>query len=139
MSATQAAIGYGFVLSYSDTSSGTFAPLVEILEIKPPKVTGEKVTVQRNDSPTLFGEKIPGWKDTTDCEAKVVYNKTQSALLYTMHMVPKFWKFIKPDGSSTGAFAGFISEVGDETPLKDKMTNDIKITPSNGYTFTAGA
>src|SRR6185437_10649036 len=107
MSATKAAIGYGFALTYCATVGGSYTPLAEILDIKPGKLTGEKITIQRNDSPDLFGEKIPGWKDAADWDAKLVYDKTKRALLESLFMVPNFWKFVRPDGTSTTAFAGF--------------------------------
>src|SRR4051812_25608826 len=139
MSATAGQIGYGFAISHATTLAGTYTALAEVTDIKPPKVTTENVKIQRNDSPDLFGEKIPGWKDASDCELTLVYAKTQTAAIYALQSTPLFWKFIKPDGTSTGAFYGFISEIGDETPLKDKMTNTVKITVSGAYAFTAGS
>jgi len=136
---TAAAIGYGYVLSNSSTSGGTFTPIIEILDVKPGKLSGEKVVIQRNDSPTLFGEKIPGWKDAAEWEVKCVYEKGKRAVLDGLFMVPGFWKFVRPDGTSSSAFAGFVSELGDEVPLKEAMTCNFKITVNGPVNFSAGS
>jgi hypothetical protein len=136
MAATKAAIGFGYALSSSATSGGTYAPIAEILDLKPGKKVVEKIVIQRNDSPDLFGEKIPGWKDVGDWDVKVVYDKDKRVALEAMVGVPKFWKFVRPDGTSTSAFAAFMSELGDETPLKQEMSCDFKLTVSGDAVFT---
>ncbi len=139
MSDTVAEIGYGFALEYSATGAGEYTQIAEILDIKVPTVTTDKVVIQRNDSPDLYGEKIPGWKEASDLEATVVYNHQQAVTLYGYFEAQTllYWRFRKPDDTHTGTFRGFVCEMGDENPLKDKMMNVIKIAVSGKYSFNA--
>ena len=138
MSATLAAIGFGFALSHSTTSGGTYTAIGAITDLKPNKITVAKVEIARNDSPDLFGEVIPGWKNGGEYDATLVYDKTSYAAINALVGTPLYWKFIRPDGVSSSAFQGFISELGDEVPLKQAMQVMLKITVNGGQTFTAG-
>lgn len=139
MSVTTGQIGYGFVLSQCATLGGSYVAVAQIEDIKPGKKTVDKIKIERNDSPDLYGEKIPGWKDVGEWDVKVTYDKTQRATLEALLGVVKFWKFIRPDGTSTTAFQAFMTEIGDEVPLKSQMTTDFKLTVSGDAAFTAGS
>ena len=137
MAATLATIGKGYVLAWSATLMGTYAPVIEILELKPGKKAVQKITVQRNDSPDLYGEKIPGWIEEGDWDAKCIYEPGKRTVLDGLVAAPSFFKFTRPNGTTTSAFAGFISELGDEVPIKEYMTTDFKITVDGKVTFTS--
>lgn len=133
---TQAKIGYGFILSFATTIGGSYTPIGAILELKPGKISVANVKIERNDSPDLFGEKIFGWKDVSDWEVKVTYDKTQSAVLNAQVGVMQYWKFTRPDGTMSLPFQAGISELGEEVPLKDQMTSEFKLTVSGGQTLS---
>lgn len=144
MSATLAQIGYGFILTHATTQAGTYTAIGAIAEIKPTKITVDKVEVKRNDSPDLYGEKIPGWKDGGEYDVKVVYDGAQYVILNGLIGVPTWWKFSRPVAAgqataATTAFFGFISELGDEVPLKEYQSTEFKITLSGGQTYTVGS
>ena len=143
MAATKAAIGFGASLTHATTFAGTYTAIGEITDIKPGKVTAEKIQVNRFDSPDLFGEIIPGWKNGGEFDITLTYDKSQYATLLALVAIPLFWKFVKPllgteTIASSSSFAGFVIECGDETPLKDKMQITLKIAVSGAQTFTAG-
>lgn len=136
--ATPGQLGYAFILEYCATISGTYVPLVHCESITPCKITDEKIKVQTNDSPTKFGGAIPGWMDVSDAEVKCIYDSAQATTLYgfKVNQTKLFWKFVKPDtGATTAAWFGWVSEIGDETPLKTYMANTIKIAVDGAYTF----
>jgi hypothetical protein len=136
---TLAAIGAGFSLSSSTTSGGTYTPIAEIVDLKPGKTTVGKSEIARSDNTQIAVEKIPGWKDVSDWEGKCVYAKTYRAALEALVGVPMYWKFIRPDGTSSQAFQAFMSELGDEVPIKEFMSCDFKLTVSGLAPFTAGS
>lgn len=140
---TKAAIGYGASIAHSTTSGGTYVVIGEVTDLKPGKVTAEKIQVNRFDSPDLFGEIISGWKNGGEYDLTLTYDKSQYATLLALVGTPLFWKFVKPiigteTVASTSAFAGFIIECGDETPLKAAMQITIKIAVNGGPVFTPG-
>src|SRR4051812_34563273 len=91
---TKGQIGHGFVLEYSDDASFTSPTAVaEILDIKPCKLTSEKVKIQTNDSGTLFGETILGWDDASDMEVDVVYERSRHATVRGLRRLFKYWRF----------------------------------------------
>lgn len=140
MSVTAAQIGKGVLLSYADAAGGTnWASLGELLEVKPPKSSIEKVEATNSESPDNTKEFLSsGWIENDDLEAKLNYLKAQTTTLYGLLGVSKDYKVTLPD-SSTFVFTGFLSGLGHATPIKDVITQDITVTPKHKNTFTAGS
>ena len=134
---TAASIGYGYTIGYSATSGGTYTNLAEVLDVKPGKKTGAKVEVLSNTSANFYPDKIPGVKSEGDWDVKLVYAAGGRAAIDALFMVPQYFKFIRPNGTTTQTFFGFICEIGDEVPLKEAMTVDIKIAVSQNVVFAS--
>lgn len=135
---TAATIGYGYALKYS-TDNTTFTALSEILDLKPGSQTREKVEVYSNTSSNEYPDKIPGWKAIGDYEADIVYTGAIRAQLETWAEAGTVlnWKFVRPNGTSTSAFQGFVSEISDAVPLKDKMSIKFKLTVTGAAAFAS--
>lgn len=124
--ANNAQIGYGYKITIGGTTIG------EVLECKPGKQTQEHVKVQTADSSDLFGYKILGWKDVSDWEIKTVWYQSQYTTLVGLIGSFNTVVFTRPDNTNTITFQGAVTEVGNDVPLKEYMTNDFKLTVSGG-------
>jgi hypothetical protein len=145
MSATIARIGYGISLSHSTTSGGSYTAFAEILSITPPGVKVDVVNIYRSDNTSAVVERIPGWTEIQDVEMEITYNPAMRTVIEGLSGVPAFYKVTYPLVGSQNSvgdvdlIAGFISEIGKETPLKSNMTSKIKISVSGAITYTQGS
>lgn len=131
---TKAQIGYGTTIGYGAADgTGSVTNLAEIIGVSPGKLAVGKVETDRMDSDSLnnlpIEEKIAGWINQDDLGLKLSYDKggTQYAAIRAMAGIDKRWVITRPDGAVHGPVKGFICEIGDEIPMKEKMTVDIKI------------
>jgi hypothetical protein len=142
---TVSTIGYGIKLAHSTTSGGTYTAIAELLDLTPPPENVDEVKVYRSDNTAAVVERIPGWTEVGDCSMKITYNPSQRSTLQSLRGVPGFWKVTYPlvtgqtASGDTELFAGFIKELGAETPLKDSMTCQIKIAVNGDITYTQGS
>lgn len=133
-----AQIGFGMILSYSDTSGGSYTPLVDLIEIKPAgwKVPGFDAT--HHTSPDTAEEQRPALVQYQELECQVSWSKTQYPSFGSLKRLVKYWKVTYPDGSFE-IFPGWISDLTPATPLKDRMTTSLKIMPTGKSVFTAAS
>lgn len=129
-------IGAGLVFSYSTNNGSTFTALAKIIGFTPHKVSVAKVPTDSFDNATFNGKPVesvmPGWVTPGTYGVKLHYLKTIWAVLQGLIAVDgtgatttKF-KIVKPDGAGY-IITGWISEAGEETPMKEAMTCDIMI------------
>jgi hypothetical protein len=134
-------IGAGSSFSYSTDNGGTYTPLAKITGFTPAKIKVAKVTTDAFDNATFNGlpqeTSIPGWVDPGTYAVKLFTDKTVMSTLRglvgvigTGSTTTKF-KVIKSDGSG-GVFAGYISELGEEIPLKEGMETMLTIEINAG-------
>lgn len=125
-------------LGYCDTVDGTYTLLGKVNRVTPPRTSVEIIDCTHMDSADDFKEKEPGWRDAGDIDVEVQFDKTETAAVYALEGVTKFWKITFSDGSAWVA-KGFISDFGNETDIKDKVLLWFKVTVSGKPTFTPAA
>ena len=136
--ATKARIGFGTTFGYSTVIPAVgYTQIAEIIGITPAKPKIAKVETNRFDSNTLgttglpIEDNLPGWVDPGEWKVKFHYDHTQSGTIFGLFGVPIAFQVTKPDGKGWTA-VGYISDFGDEIPLKDKMTVEVTITINGG-------
>ena len=135
---TVAAIGKGTTLGYGAVADPSYQTIAEIIDLKMPQTTVDKIKIQRYDSPDLYGEMIAGWREAGELEFDCVYNKDVVSTLFALLGTPQSWQITKPD-NSTWTYVGFLDEFSDPTPLKDKMTSTFKFVVSGAPVFVIGS
>lgn len=132
---TNAKIGFGTTIGYRAVGGTTYTNIAEITSITPAKIQVAKVNVDRFDSGTFnslpVSDVIPGWVEPGEWEFKLNYEQAECTTLHGLVGVQKEFKVTKPDTHGY-TFTGFIAEMGDEIPLKDKMETTIKVAINGG-------
>ena len=126
-------IGYSTTFAY-DSGGGTYVNLGEVTAVSPPTLTRETVDATHMGSTSGFREHISGMRDGG--EASVTMNYVPSGASYDalkanlLSDAAVNYKITFPDGTNTVIFAAFITELGAEIPMADKMalTAKFKVT-----------
>ena len=135
---TSPQIGNGTILSYSNTSGGTFSPVAYMTDIKPRKRVMTPVDIERYDNATATIERIPSWINPGEIEATIYYLSAEAATIAALFGQLLFWKVTLTDGFAITS-AGIMVEEGLATPKKTEMTQEIKISLSGAATIVAAA
>jgi hypothetical protein len=129
-------IGAGTVFKINGTI------ITRMMAITPAKVTIAKVPVEAFDNGTLGAtglpveDSIPGWVSPGTYTVKLYFDKTLwTTILGLRGVAGTSFTLIKSDGSGY-SFTGYISEAGDEVPLKEAMTADVTVTINGGTVAT---
>lgn len=140
---------FGVILSNAtgNSSSNTFSPLANLIDITPPTLTVASIDTSNNDSPSLNGrpveQKLPGWMSVGDVPAKLLYKATQDGTITAIVGVPGYWLVTLPDSLGVAGtkiyFPGFISSKGIPSPLRDKLETDITITVTGKPTIVGAS
>jgi hypothetical protein len=138
MAANTATIGYGAALAYSDTENGSYTSVSEVLDMEIPRFTQDTVEATHMESPNNFIERIAALKDPGEYTFTINFNKTQYDTLDGLAGTTKWWRVQTP-ADDTWKFQGFISEIGGEMPLNDRITAEIVITITGAITYTPSA
>lgn len=144
MADTAAIVGAGTTVSYCATSNGTFTAIGEVLDIKAPEVSVDLVEATSYTSGisgysgTTSAEEwvSAGWRKAGDVTLKVNYVAATSAAVEALLGTKKYWKITLPD-TKVIAFAGFLTSFGSEIPLKNTITQDLKIKITGNVTGPA--
>lgn len=133
-------IGNGMTLGYGSAAEGPFTGIANIVDVQPGKSTVEVITVsnQLHGAITSAVSKYAGETDVSDVTFKVRYAKAAYATIEALKATEKYWEIGYPDGA-TEVFSGFISEIGNVTPLKEHIESEITIAVSGAITFAVGA
>ena len=123
----------GLILGYDTTSGGTFATtLGGITDLKGFGVKGSKEECTTY-STTGYASFTPGaFGELEDGEMTLQYSKTQSTTIKGLLDTVKYFRVTYADGSYW-TVEGWISDMGDETPLKGQISTKIKIMCTGTY------
>lgn len=117
-------IGYGVTVTFG-TTGGT----LEVLSVRD-NLTREEIDMTHAASPNKAKEYIPGLADTRTFDIEVIYRKGEYDTLYDATTAdPETITFGIPNGETTEnvAINGFITSLGTEIPVEDKMTRTITV------------
>jgi hypothetical protein len=134
MAATTATIGYGATVSYSDTENGSYTPIAEILDLALPELTQDSVDATHMESPDNYMEKIPALKDPGEYTFSFNFNNDQYETVFGMVGTAKWWMIQSPGGDAW-IFPGFISGLGGEMPVNDRIVAEVTLTVSGAIDF----
>ena len=139
MAASKAKVAKGTKIGYRDAgTAGVYTYIAEITEANIPELTADTVEVTNQDSGSAVQKIFTGWKAWSDFAVTLNYHKTAETALYAIAGVEKDLVIEKPDGSKYAGKGG-ISKLGGTLPLKDAMKTSATFTPTDEWTFTAGA
>ena len=139
MPASTGVLGFGTILSYSDTSGGTYVAIAQTKDFEGPDITRGTVKITNNDSPNSYHEFLPGLLDAGTISFSVVFTKAQRTTLETLTngaSNKKFWRLTFIDGSKWEA-EGFIVSIADSAATEDaaiESSIEIKLTGEPNYT-----
>lgn len=123
--AQEAIIGKGTTLGYSAfPTPSTYTPVAKIKDVAPPKqsVSNAEVTAHDDDS----DQNIPGWLSGGEATFEVIYLTATTTALAPLIGVLKSWQITLSD-THTWTFSGYINAYEPNTPLKQGITEKIKI------------
>jgi tRNA U34 5-methylaminomethyl-2-thiouridine-forming methyltransferase MnmC len=132
--ATEAIIGKGSTISYSAwPTPATYTTVAKIKDFKPsaPEVGKAEVTAFDDDSE----QQIAAWWKQGDAEFELIYLTASTTALQALIGVMQTWKITLPD-THAWIGAGFISQYEPTVPLKQGVTEKIKITPTGKWVYT---
>lgn len=123
--ASAGAIGYGMGVSFG-TTGGTY----ELTGIKD-TITRKEVSLTHSESPNGAEEYIPGLADTRKLDFDIIYRKGEYSTLYDATNAPVEVITVtipNPGGTDESIpINGFITSLGTEIPVGDKMTRSISV------------
>jgi hypothetical protein len=133
-------IGFGTVISYCATQSGTYVTLAKLIDVTPPVKKRNSAKTTNNDSASQYTECLPAMKEGGEPSFKFNYAKAQHATLDGLFEanVQNWWKITLPEGSVHN-FQGHITELGNPAPMEERLETDVKIMITGKPTFTAGS
>lgn len=117
-------IGYGSVLKVrTSTGPDVWTVLGKQAEVQPPGTTVDSIDVSHTQSPGAMREFIPGMGEVTEATTTLNFKPGSSpyATLRGMLRTIQLLRSVFPDGSYW-QYEAFITELGPETPIDDKMT-----------------
>lgn len=129
--------GYGTTLSTADTSGGSYTIQGEVTNISLSGIDSDVIDLTHSESPDEFREKIAGLGDAGQLTADLTYNAADTAAIYALHRVNKFFK-ISIAGGATWICGGFLKTLGQENPHDDKITQSITVELSGKPVFDDG-
>lgn len=129
---TEAAIGHN-TLFQRDPGTGTYATLAEVTSITPPNLARDTIDATHMLSTSRYREFISGLRDGGEANIELNFVPGGSAMTALLvdwasnAAVP--YKIVFPN-SAAWTFDAFVTAIGPEAPLDDKMTAAItfKIT-----------
>ena len=131
--------GYGSSVTMCATLAGTYVPIAQCRDIKPPGFTVEADDVSHMSSANQAKEKDTGWSEASTVTLNLLFTKTQYNTLYATKGTKQFFKVIDADGSMEGPFQGFVSNLSRALPMQGRVTADCEITPCADVAFTPAA
>jgi hypothetical protein len=138
MPATIAKGGFGTKLQSDAT--GSFQPVAEIGTVSGPQISVVLVDATHMESPNGAAEKIAvGVHEIGDIsfEASLIENDSTQLQLFTdaRAKTKRNWRIILPGGAKRWAGPGYVSSIGDEFQMRDRMVRRVVITPSGDWVF----
>lgn len=129
---TEASIGHN-TLFQRDPGTGTYATLAEVTSVTPPNLQRDTIDATHMLSTERYREFIAGLRDGGECSIEMNFVPGGSAMTFLLadfasnSAVP--YKIVFPN-SQAWTFDAFVTDIGPEAPLDDKMVNSItfKIT-----------
>ena len=114
------------------------APIAELIRVTPSKKTRKQVDLTNHESPDNYEETVKGRKKSEPLQSQVTYEKDVRATLDAAFEDEDEHAFELqyPDGSKDN-WTGFISELGPETPLGERMTCSLAIAVNGKVTYAA--
>src|ERR1035437_3771934 len=111
-----------------------------IEDIKPPEITAENVEYKTHDATNMFVKTHKSWQKAGAFDVKVLFDSTQSPLLYAfMEEDYTDIEITYPDSAGSWTFKGYVSAYGDETPVDNLIKTTLKIQPQTKPVFTKGS
>lgn len=118
-------LGKGTTLGHSTTQGGTYTAFANITkQIKPPgaKVGSAETTCFGDDSEQF----IPGWINGGEASFTLLYITAQTSSAFALLGTDLWFQITLPD-THTWTFQGFIDEYAPGVPMKEGITEDVKI------------
>ena len=136
-------VGFGTIIQReSDTVPGTFEEFCSVIKAMGPTLSRGAVEFTHMQSPGRYREWKPAWRDGGIIQATAIYSKAaRDAIVYDFHRpdeVSHRYRLILPDlGVTTVTVSAFVSDVGHEIPLDEKIriTTTMKITGQPTWTW----
>jgi predicted secreted protein len=98
MAASTAYSGFGTILEYSTTESGSYAAIIELTSIEGPSITAPVLDVSNHDSPSGWAERIPsGRKDAGQLSIEGNFVSGNSDELNSLLGVKRWWQVRTPN------------------------------------------
>ncbi|MGC4030255.1 MAG: phage tail tube protein [Tepidisphaeraceae bacterium] len=140
--------GFGKILEYSDTGSGTWTKASKTVEIEIPDAELGAEESTHDDSTDYHREYIPTLYDPGTLPFTYRYEKAAFALIEAVFQLAntsatrasatKFWRLTLPDGSKV-AWKGFITKHGLPTDIDGVLTCECEMQVIGKRTFTPAA
>lgn len=125
-------LGKGTTLGISGTQNGTYTVVGKINQMTPPAVTvGASETTTFEDDADAF---IPGFVAGGTYEFDLVYDTANTVGLYALIGILQWFHVTLPDGH-VWEFNGFIDSYAPAVPLKEKITEKVKVKITGKPTY----
>lgn len=140
-----ATLGHETVLQRGDgASSETFTAVAAIAEVVPPNISRDSVDTTVHNTADRYRTFIPGLHDGGEVTLRVLYDASgtnHAELLDDMNDdVLHNYKIVFPSGiGETWSFSGFVTALGDEAPMDDKISRAVTFKVSGKPTLAASA
>jgi predicted secreted protein len=140
-----ATLGHETVLQRGDgASSEAFTAVADIVEVVPPAISRESVDTTVHNTADRYRTFIPGLRDGGEVTLRIQYDAegtNHSDLLDDLNDdVLHNYKIVFPTGiGETWTFGGFVTRLGDQSPLDDKITREITFKVSGKPTLAASS
>lgn len=125
MAASSGMISNGTLLRY-DSGGGSYTTISEVYELSLSGIQVNPVDFSHLNSDDTAREYKPGMIEGGDVTVGINYAETYMATLYGFLRTEKTFRIVAPD-SSYWQFAAFISSIGNEYTLDDKITIPITL------------
>lgn len=140
---TLAKIGFGTQFKMGDGNSPeVFTTIAEVHGFSGPGKSQEAVDATHTDSPDRTKEKITGIAEEGDIQIDINWipsdatqDNTDGLRSKIGSATPTNFQMVFPD-SEQAEFAGIITDMSPTSPIEDRMTASVTITPTGVITWT---
>lgn len=142
MGVSQATSGFGVLFKAGNgSSSETFTTIAEVKSISGPALSLEIIDVTHMESPSLYREKLPSFKDAGEVTLEVNFlpgHATQQAVITDFEARTKrnFQIIWTDSGATAWEFSGYYTGFAPSAGIDDAMTATITITVTGGITIS---
>lgn len=143
---SEATIGHGKTLSWSDTANGTFVAMPGTVKVSIPDAELGTAEITNDDSPDRRKDYIPCLYEPGTVGGSYIYGATAFEAFEeifqlgssptTAPTATKYWKLTLPDGA-IAAWRGFLTKHGMDPEMEDAIEVEFEMQVRGKLTFTA--